>query len=451
MQRRNFFKLVGAASAVAMLPKFSYGATPPNIVVVGGGPGGAAAAKYLKIWGGSSVNVILITPTNSYIAGMQSNLVVTGALNPATITRNYNSLRTRGVKTRYAKVTGITIGSSGGTVTFTDSNLPNPNPDNLPNGHIDYDYLVLAPGVKFSHYKGDDNFELSYWQRDQTTAQAEFLDLKKKIATMPSGSTFAMYVPDGTYKGSQGPFGRACVVADQRPDCIVKVYDGKASLPPLFEGPFASLGIKYYKNTILDSVVKKANPTGLFNQSGTININAGTSVDYHVANLIPKQKANLDFAPPNLLAANGFAPVDSQTFHSSVLQPGYDRVYVIGDASVVPLPTLPASNLPKSGNLAADQAKICASAITRRIAGLATYPLETSLAVSAVQFNAIRSTNAHTAVYAHSGFQFNGTGWVASGAFPDARVSASGALPASSENYSQGLTWVKSLLDDCFI
>lgn len=38
MKRRDFFKLVGAGSAAAMLPKLSYAATA-NVVVVGGGPG----------------------------------------------------------------------------------------------------------------------------------------------------------------------------------------------------------------------------------------------------------------------------------------------------------------------------------------------------------------------------------------------------------------------------
>lgn len=154
-----------------------------------------------------------------------------------------------------------------------------------------------------------------------------------------------------------------------------------------------------------------------------------------------------------------FAPVNAQTFQSSVS--GYDRVYIIGDAQ--------GTNLPKSGNIAADQAKICASAITRRIAGL---PPETSLAVSAVQFNAIRSTSARTAVYAHAGFQWNATAhplpttppsvqsansWVASSAFlntngtdSDAGNSASGAVSVSSENYSQGLRWVDTLHDDCY-
>jgi hypothetical protein len=187
-------------------------------------------------------------------------------------------------------------------------------------------------------------------------------------------------------------------------------------------------------------------------------------ISYHAANVIPPQKANLGFAPDLLLAADNvtalpFAPVNAQTF-ASIHDP---RVYIIGDAQ--------GTNLPKSGNIAADQGKVVASVITRQLAGL---PLETSFAISAIQFNAIRSTTAHTAVYAHSGFQWNGTAhplpnpanaaqtansWVASGAFlntngtdSNAGVSATAALPAniSGRNYSQGLTWLNSLLADCF-
>ena len=167
---------------------------------------------------------------------------------------------------------------------------------------------------------------------------------------------------------------------------------------------------------------------------------------FHVANVIPPQKTNLDFAPA-LMNTAGFAPVKAQTFESTVTD--YPGVYIIGDASSVSLPTIPPTFLPKSANIAADQAKIVASVITRKIAGI---PLETSLAMSAVQFNAIRSNTAKTAVYAHAGFQFNGTSWVASSAFPNAGNSSTATLPAniSKDNYEDGLTWRDALLANIY-
>ena len=425
MKRRNFFKVVGAGSAIAMLPKLSYGATA-NVVVVGGGLAGAAVAKYLRTWRGSdNVTVTLVTPASSYVTCLQSNLVVTGALPVSTITRNYDTLHSR---------YGVTI--QPGSATSID---PINRRVRVGGSDIFYDYLVLAPGVKYIPYAGDPNATLSFWKGEDAST------LKTQIDNLHAGDTFVIYIPSGTIKGAQAPYGRACAVADRRPDCTVKVLDGHGSLPPLFVDPFASFNnIVYTPNVTLNSVNLVAK---------TLATNIGL-ISYNAANVIPVQSANLDFASA-LLAGGPFAPVNAQTFESTVL--GYDRVYIIGDAQ--------GTTLPKSGHIAADQAKNCASAITRRIAGLQP---ETSLALSAVQFNAIRSTSAHKAVFSHSGFQWDGTAhpppapannrWVASGAFlaanstadSDAGVSASGVITASSENYKQGLTWVATLLDDCF-
>jgi NADPH-dependent 2,4-dienoyl-CoA reductase/sulfur reductase-like enzyme len=310
---------------------------------------------------------------------------------------------------------------------------------------------------------------LSYWEGSKALA------LKDELGKIPNGGTFVMYIPSGTIKGALAPYGRACAVADylKGRGCRVIVLDGHPDIPSQkndFVAAFKSFGstlvagtnnftgpvIDYYAGVTLTNVDLGAKK---------IYTNAGI-FSYHAANVIPSQVANLGFAldllpldpasPGNRVK---FAPVNPQNFASTV----DPLIYIIGDAQ--------GTTLPKSGNIAADQAKIVASAITRKIAGL---PLETSLAIAAIQFNAIRSTSAKTAVYAHSGFQWNGpahplpnptnaaqtaNSWVASGAFLNANgkdsnagVSATAALAAniSTINYSQGLTWANSLLADCF-
>ncbi len=74
---------------------------------------------------------------------------------------------------------------------------------------IPYDYLVLAPGVKFIPYEGDPNATLSYWQGDRALA------LKAQLDAMVDGDTFVIYIPKGAIKGGQAPYGRACAVADK--------------------------------------------------------------------------------------------------------------------------------------------------------------------------------------------------------------------------------------------
>jgi protoporphyrinogen oxidase len=50
----------------------------PHIVVVGGGFSGATCAKYLKMWGGSSIDVTIIETNQTYVSPILSNLVLNG-------------------------------------------------------------------------------------------------------------------------------------------------------------------------------------------------------------------------------------------------------------------------------------------------------------------------------------------------------------------------------------
>ncbi|HOX90045.1 MAG TPA: hypothetical protein PLN55_10580, partial [Burkholderiaceae bacterium] len=49
-----------------------------RVLVVGGGMAGAAVAKYVRLWGGSGVQVTLIERATSYTSNIMSNFVLTG-------------------------------------------------------------------------------------------------------------------------------------------------------------------------------------------------------------------------------------------------------------------------------------------------------------------------------------------------------------------------------------
>ena len=54
LNRRQFLKLAGAMSALAVTPRaIGQTTTAPRVVVVGGGFGGATLAKYVRMWGGN--------------------------------------------------------------------------------------------------------------------------------------------------------------------------------------------------------------------------------------------------------------------------------------------------------------------------------------------------------------------------------------------------------------
>ena len=79
INRRQFMQWTGMGAAATLLGGVSglaKAATPYEVLVIGGGFAGATAAKYLKLWGGSSVNVTLIEPKTAYYSPILSNLVL---------------------------------------------------------------------------------------------------------------------------------------------------------------------------------------------------------------------------------------------------------------------------------------------------------------------------------------------------------------------------------------
>ena len=63
-----------------------------RVVVVGGGMAGATVAKYLRLWGGSGVQVTLVEPNPRYTSNIMSNLVLSGSRNISTLGYTYASL-----------------------------------------------------------------------------------------------------------------------------------------------------------------------------------------------------------------------------------------------------------------------------------------------------------------------------------------------------------------------
>ena len=111
-----------------------------NVVVVGGGMSGAAVAKYLRLWGGTGVNVTLIETSPSYTSNIMSNTVLSGQRQLSSLEYTYATLTGHyGVKRINATVTSID--SAGKRV-------------HCEGGRIGYDRLVLAPGLEFDKMPG---------------------------------------------------------------------------------------------------------------------------------------------------------------------------------------------------------------------------------------------------------------------------------------------------------
>ncbi len=356
--RRNVLGAAGAALA-ALAALGGCAATPSGpplgrVVVVGGGYAGATAARYLRHWGGN-VDVTLVERNATFVSCPISNLVLGGHRTMEQITLGYGGLQRAGVKVVQAEVDAIDAAArqvrlAGGAT-------------------LGYDRLVVAPGVDFV---GDDVEGLAAaldaehvfhgWKAGPQT-----LALRRRLEAMPDGGVFAMAIPRAPYRCPPGPYERACMVASYfkvaKPRSKVIVLDANPDIQSkkaLFERAFAD----HYKGI----VEYRANNAlrGLRGSGAALTARLEfDDVKADVLNVIPTQRAGDIARRAGLVNVNQrWVGVDWLTMESTAV-PG---VHVIGDA------TFPAAQMPKSGHMANQQAKVAAAAIVALLQGRAPNP-----------------------------------------------------------------------------
>ncbi|MCX8085917.1 MAG: NAD(P)/FAD-dependent oxidoreductase, partial [Rhodocyclaceae bacterium] len=151
LDRRNFIKLIGGASGLALAGCASQGQAPAvaagsaaeimpkgsarRVVVVGGGYGGTIAAKYIRMLD-KSIEVVLIERNREFISCPFSNFYIAGLMNDmSTLTIRYDKLAANhGIKMVYATVTQIDPAAK--KVVTTE-------------GTLSYDRCIVSPGIDF--------------------------------------------------------------------------------------------------------------------------------------------------------------------------------------------------------------------------------------------------------------------------------------------------------------
>ena len=345
MDRRTFLRTTAglaaflssgmAAAAVAGTPK-------ARVLVVGGGMAGASVAKYLRLWG-DAVDVTLIERHATYTSSIMSNLVLTGQRTLPSLAFQYDTLQRRyGVRLLIDDVVEVD---------------PVTTSVKLASGkRLVADRIVLAPGIGFDSVPGlADSTRMPHaWQAGpQTTLLAQ------QLTALPDGGVVAITVPKTPYRCPPGPYERACLVADwlkaNKPRAKLILIDANpdiAAEKENFQRAFSELYgdiIEYRKGVEITSVDPKK--LTLTTSSGTIRAD--------VVNLIPRQRAAALVANAGLAtdAQARFAPVDVLSYASSTAP----KVHVIGDSC--------ATTQPLAGQMANQQAKVCADALTRIFAG----------------------------------------------------------------------------------
>lgn len=426
--RRSFLRMAGIAGSMAVLPRTGLAAAA-RVVVIGGGFGGASVAKYVRMWGGN-VNVTLVDPASAHVSCILSNLVVTGLLGMSRITVSYQGLRnTHGVSVLQGKA--LSIDAPGKRVTVSTSNG---------NQTLDYDHLVLAPGVDFVAPPGNWNPSLTphAWQ-----AGAQTTLLKNQLATMRNNDRFVLTIPKSPYRCPPGPYERACMIADylkrmNRTGAMVVVLDANPGIQAEPEAFTHAFNVTHAGRILY---VPNASVQSVDSSSRSITTSAMSVSNAKVMNIIPVHRAGGIAATLGVNAA-GFVPVDPLTYGIA----GYPNVHVIGDACAVPASDGKA--VPKSGHMANSEAKVCADAIVRALNGEAP---DRNVATSSACYSPI---TARTASWLSANFLygdiFDANGVVKGKGMHRVDLGEAPAAQINQDSYQDMFTWADSLFSDSF-
>ncbi len=346
--RRQFLQYAGAAGATSALA-LSGCATPGGaggkVVVIGGGFGGATAARYVKRWS-PNTEVTLVEASKTYATCPFSNYVLGGFLTMDKITHDYAGVTRAGVKVVHERAVAVDTAK---------------RQVKTASGTLDYDRLVLAPGIDFRYDAVPGYSEAAAeviphaWKAGPQTVL-----LRRQLEAMADGGVVVVAVPPAPFRCPPGPYERTSMIAwylkNAKPRSKVIVVDGSDSFSK--QGLFME-GWKQHYGAMIEWVPFKS--AGKVVEVDAKNRTVKTDFETYkgaVLNFIPPQKAGAIAHQAGAADKSGWCPIDFKTLESKLVK----NVHVIGDAAI-------AVGMPKSGSAANTQAKACALAIIDLLSG----------------------------------------------------------------------------------
>lgn len=347
MNRREFLaSATAAATASTLLPAPAVAQAAPRVVVVGGGFAGATAARTLKR-ADPRIAVTLVEASRVFTACPFSNLVIGGLRELKSQQFGYDRIAADGIEVIFATARGVNAQAR--TVALdTGSSLA-------------YDRLVLAPGIDL-RWDGLAGYNEAVAEKmpHAWKAGAQTLLLRRQIEAMEDGGTVVMSAPANPFRCPPGPYERASLIAHylktRKPRSKLIVLDAKD---------------QFSKQRLFQNAWKELYPSHLewvgLSQGGKVTsvepaeMTLVTEFGRHkaaVANVIPPQKAGRIAGIAGVADRTGWCAIDPVTFESKLVP----NIHLMGDAII-------AGGMPKSAFSANAQAKVCAAAIARLLAG----------------------------------------------------------------------------------
>ena len=429
MKRRDFLTNIGAAALgltlleTAKAGEFLNSATATGrVVVVGGGMAGTSVAKYLRLWGGTGVDVTLVEPNATYYSNIFSNMVLTGERSLSQLAFNYSILKSKyGVKVQNYSVTNVD--PVGKRVTLSNGTI------------LPYDRLVLAPGIDFEPLpsltgSASNQAKIVHaWKAGTQTTS-----LKNQINSMSKSDTFILTIPPKPYRCPPDPYERACVVADYlkrtKGGGKVLILDANNGIQAEVQNFTTAFNVTH-KGII--TYIPNALLTGINADTMTVNSSAGTFKG-KVINAIPVHKAGNLITQSGIGLANAgsgkWAGVNVLNYEST--NPSLGGIHIIGDSS--------STTQPKAGHIANAEAKVCADVIIQYFKG---EPINQSSVTNSSCFTPITKEIVSwlSVVYRYD---------PATGTMVPTGNGITESNGATSENYEDMLKWFTNLMADTF-
>ncbi len=336
--------VAGPLARAANLPK----PKGPRVVVVGGGWAGLTMAKYLKK-NNPKFDVVMVEPHSVFFSCPLSNLWLDNVVGTDLLIHSYvDAAKNNGYIWLQAALTQLDRDKRRAYTT---------------DGYIDYDYIVLAPGIDYNYASlgvkdPADEYMLAQTYPAAFKPASEHLSLKAKLENF-DGGVFLLNVPTGNYRCLPGPYERACLIASYFKQEGIK---GKVVLldprdkPSIKANGFLA-AFKRHKDYL--EYHTAANITGVDVGKKMVKTEFG-EVKFADAALYPRVRAS------RLIEDLGLHDPKSPQLEAKIDEffynvPGDEHTYVIGDARPMPFS--------KSGNTANTEAKIVARIIAERAAG----------------------------------------------------------------------------------
>ena len=369
--RRQFLKVsagstmaAAAAAATLAVPKTASAAISgrtnrpadlpaakgPRCVVVGGGASGLTMAKYLKKEN-PNFDVVMIEPNATYMSCFLSNLWLNDLIDLETLQHSFcDTASANGYVWLQGKLIDLDRQSKRA---FTSE------------GYIDYQYIVLAPGIDYNYASigvTDRETEVACAQNFPAGFKpgSETLSIKSKLANF-EGGIFLTTVPTGNYRCLPAPYERACMIAhyfkkNNVRGKVVLLDPGDQPFAPKAPGFLAALS-ELYKDYIdyqPSSTIVSVDP---FNKTVTTEFD---TIEFDDAAIYPRIRAAKLIEDLGLHDPDSFqmeADIDIYRYFAK----GDRTCFVTGDCRPMPFS--------KSGNTANSEAHYVAKLIAAVEAG----------------------------------------------------------------------------------